>query len=69
MPMMAVSRMPISPFAQSAFFKVHPTAFFSPLPKRLPTMGVRPYEKPVAKMMTRLNILFTKLAAAKSSVL
>ena len=36
---------------------------------RLPTIGVSPYENPVAKIMAKVNILLTKLAAANSFVL
>ncbi len=66
---MSVSNTASSVLANRLFFSIRPTTWVSPRPNRLPTIGVSPYENPVAKIMAKVNILLTKLAAANSFVL
>ena len=51
--------------AARPFFTAAPMDALSPRPKRLPTTGVRLYEKPVANSTTSMNMVLTKLAAAR----
>ena len=66
---MSVSNTASSVLANRLFFSIRPTTWVSPRPNRLPTIEVSPYENPVAKIMAKVNILLTKLAAANSFVL
>lgn len=66
---MSVSNTASSVLANRLFFSIRPLHGFLPVLNRLPTIGVSPYENPVAKIMAKVNILLTKLAAANSFVL
>ena len=66
---MADKSIAIQVLAAAALFITSPIRCVLSCPYRIPTSAVIAYVKPIAKIMTSVNILLTNAAAANSSVL